>query len=279
MGDYDEALAPNYTDDEEFLARFPDALDEAVKFVFYGKSEYRTWHILHGKPVNGIRCQDEIYTSEGEDRSFTVDKAYSYYFELDDEAAVEISLNSAVVKTVSHPAQSGERTFTAFKGEIPGADGSPATITFKGGKLYNFKNVALYKVPFSSADRIPAFAVWMPHAKQSGLYQIKRVYLAGGDPIDYRDAGENILIRYDTVGDICVESAYFPDTITSASADNTAIDVPTENEAIIVDKVCMILSQKKQSYQDYLDNVDQAMQNLDNRPTTATARVVKIVDI
>lgn len=279
LNDFDPAIA-NYTDDTDLLARFNDAIDEAVKFAFYGKSETEIWHILHGKSANAIITQDDFYTSVGEDISFTVEKAYSYYFEVDDECSVEISQNGTVRDTVTLAAQTGDRVFTAKTGLITNVDAAlPVTITFKGGKYYNFQNVALYGVQFSSVGRIPAFSVWVPHTIPSGLYQIKRAFKANGDSVDYRKAGDSILIRYDEIGDISIESSYFPDPITAATTDDTPIDIPEDLQAIVINKACAILVQKNQGYVEYLSDVEQAMQMLDSKEGAAAVSVVKLFDI
>jgi hypothetical protein len=280
MNIYDSSLAA-FTDDEDVLARINDVINEAVRFVFLGKGIPQTVEIVHGKPVNKITGQDEIYTSEGEDISFSADKAYAYYFEVDDVCTVEISLGGVVVDTIVHtPGETSPAgTLVAYKDEITGADGSPVIITFKGGSYYNFKNIALYGVAFADEDRIPVFNVWVPHAMTAAQYQVKKAYLDDGTRVPYRISGRNILIHHEIVGKITVESTYFPDTITDATTSATEIAVPVENEEIIIDKACALLTQKPQGYDDYVADVDQGMQNLDQRPSTATARVVRLVDM
>lgn len=278
LGKYDASLAA-FTDDEDLLARINDIVDKAVKFVFLGKSVPRAWKIVHGRPLNMIAQQDDICTHTDEDISFTVPKAYSYYFEVDDAAEVEISMNGAVTDTITQAALTGERAFAEHKGAITGADGSPVTITFKGDTMYNIQNVALWGAKFSDEDRIPDFDVWVPHAIPAGLHQVNRVYLNSGEGVPFRVAAGELLIRYDTVGEITVESTYFPDSITASTTDATEVDVPTDCESVIVDKACELATHKAQGYQDYLDDVDQGMTLLDRRPATVTARVTRLVDL
>jgi hypothetical protein len=270
---YDGSLTHN-TDDEDVLARINDVIDKAVKFCFYGKSDTQVWNIVQGKTANAIVSQDDIYTHMDEDFSLRADAAHAYYFEVDDEATIEIEQDGAVT-TLTHPAQTGEREFAAFKGLL---SGSPAVITFKG-EYYNIQNIALYKAQFSSLDRVPDFNVWIPHAIPANLYQIKRVFDKDGGGVDYRISERNLLLRYDTEGQISVESAYFPDTITDDTPDSTSIDVPTENEAIIVDKACAYLTQKPQSFDDYAVDADVGMQMLDSRTGVHQARAIKLIDI
>jgi hypothetical protein len=270
---YDENLT-HHTDDEDVLKRINAVMDKAVKFCFYGKSRTEIWNIVQGKSANAIACQDDIYTHMDENFSLRADAAYAYYFEVDDEATIEIEQDGAVT-TITHPAQTGEREFTAFKGLL---SGSPAAITFKGG-YYNIQNVALYKAQFSSLDRVPDFSVWIPYAIPANLYQIKRVFDSDGQGVDYRISERNLLLRYDTEGEIRVESAYFPAAITDDTPDETEIDVPVENEAIIVDKACAYLTQKPQDYDDYSTDADVGMQMLDSRTGVHQARVVKLFDI
>jgi len=279
LNDYDSTVS-GFTDDEDLKARFNDVINEAVRFAFYGKAVPENWNIVQGKSANKITTQDDVYTSMGYDIEFTVDEAFAYNFEVDDACTVTISQAGVDLVTITHAAQTGARTFTAYKGAIAGAAAdTQTTMKFAGGTYYNFRNVALYGVSFSAAGRIPAFDVWNAYAIPANLYKVLRAFDKDAMPVDYRIVGGDLLLRYDTIGEITVESIYFPDAITEDTIDSTEIDVPYELQDVIVDRACALITRPNQKYGDYIAHSEQKMAMLESREGVASARAVKFYDI
>ena len=49
-----EAGAEQMTEDEDIIIKMPEAVNEAVRFVFYGKSHNKTWKVEQGTPINAL---------------------------------------------------------------------------------------------------------------------------------------------------------------------------------------------------------------------------------
>ena len=83
-----EADADAMTSDEDIITRMPDVVNEAVRFVFYGKSHNKTWNVKQGTPINALekkRNDPDYKPLYGEHRTedivYEADSACCYFFE------------------------------------------------------------------------------------------------------------------------------------------------------------------------------------------------------
>ena len=92
-----EADVEGWTDDEDLINKMPDAVNEAIRFVFYAKGHEKTWNVKQGTPINALerkRSDPDYKPLYGEHRNedivFEDDAACAYYFEVDDTATVTV---------------------------------------------------------------------------------------------------------------------------------------------------------------------------------------------
>ena len=92
-----EADVDGWTDDEDIINKMPDAVNEAVRFVFYAKGHNTEWNVTQGFPVNALEKpeNDPDYKPlfgehRAEDIEYEADNVFCYYFEVDDTADIKI---------------------------------------------------------------------------------------------------------------------------------------------------------------------------------------------
>ncbi len=108
------------TDDEDIIVKMPHAVNEAIRFVFYGKSHNKTWEVKQGTPINALEEYDlKLYGEHRtEDVVFEAGDVYCYYFEVDDNATVTVYTKVTVEDTepVIDP-ETGEQAIDPETGE------------------------------------------------------------------------------------------------------------------------------------------------------------------
>lgn len=256
MDEYDSA-SKKMTASEDILQKLPFALSEAMRFVFYGKNIKKLWHINQGEDFNLIK-NNFCSQHKTEDVKYTAKGAYGYYFETDDKADVYIYENGNLIREI-HTQAAAYPEFTAHKGLLAGGD---VKIIFSGDCYYNFRNVCLYSVRFSSEARIPCFSEQCAHDIPKGLYKVERVSrLTSGGTREYVpfevQAGKLLLPRY-FQGCFMVESSFFPPVITEETSLDEEISVPLDTEYLIIAKTCALLSQDA-DVKEFAADVDQGM--------------------
>ena len=280
IDEYDDGNSTWHTDDDDLINRFSSAFNEALRFVFYGKSEKQKWNIYQESMLNLVENTKEVYTHYNDAISFTVDEAKAYYFEVCDAATVTISDSTGVIKTITNPAVTdGEQMFNAYKGKIDA--GGPVTISFEGEFFYRFRNVALYNINFSSEENIPVYSAWCEHPIPPNMYQVINVrYMDGIEDgyCDYKIEGNKILLPQGLLGRFEVESNFFPDEVTDETDNDTEISIPKDCIYPVIAKTAAILTQEGSEYSEHVADSEQYMQMLDDSRTKSRIRVIARCD-
>lgn len=273
---------PWFTDDEDLRDKFATAFNEAVRFVFYGKSDKRVWSVFQDKSLNLFENEKECYTSCGSDIVIENEEAKAYYFEVLGKARIRVytkenGLWSEEPRVIENPeVKEGESFFCPYRGQ-----GDCVRIVFEGGTYYKFKNIALYGVKFSSDGNVPGYSLWAQHDIPKNMYQIMRVYRctdSGRELCEFKVEGGKLCLPAGTEGRFEVESNFFPDMIEESTPNDTEIDVPVDCVYPVVSKCAAILTQEGSEYSEHVADAEQYMQMLDDSRSKSRVRVKRTVE-
>ena len=261
LDEYSGDLA-EMTDDSELAEKLPYAINEAMRFVFYGKNITRLWHFVQGESFNAVKPQC-VTEHRNEDIEFSTDDAYGYYFEVDDKAEVKIFVNGNYTQTIVYEPKDDYPMFVSKKGLTGGGS---LKLVFTGDTYYRIKNVCLYNVRFSSEARIPNYSEWCEHEIPKGLYKVNRVFrmLESGvkEYIPFEIMGRKLLLPSYESGCFIAESTFFPEMVSKDTPNDTEIDVPVDVEYVIITKACALLSQDA-DYAEFVADAEQGMMMLE----------------
>jgi len=284
-----EADAEGMTDDEDIIARMPDVVNEAIRFVFYGKSHNQTWEVMQGTSINALEPklpEDKKLFGEHrtEDIVYEADAVCGYYFEVDDTATVTIETYDAeneewvTYKTIDYQNLQPFSEMVAYKGKISDTP-VHARITFSGSYFYNYRNVCLHNVAFETDEKIPDYTGFRQHQIPKNLYQIVECYrIVNGDRKNVSYYTEDYkLYLPDVEGVIYIVSKFFPDPITDSTSDDYVIDIPIDTEFIVANKAAAILMMEGE-YAEFIADEEQGMQMLEaDRGRSAAPKVVRLL--
>ena len=285
IDEYSE-VEPWFTDDEDLQAKFTDAFNEAVRFVFYGKSNKKIWNIFQEPDLNLFKNEQHVYTHHKDDIVIENEEATAYYFEVCDAATILIQTKingewqgEEDAKIISNlPVTDNETVFNQYRGAVNGAG---IRITFKGSYYYKFRNIALYSEKFSSVENIPPYSLWAQHDIPKNMYQIIRVYHdteEGKELCEYKVEGGKLKLPVDKIGRFEIESNFFPDMISEETDNETEIDIPIDCIYPVVSKCAAILTQEGSEYSEHVADSEQYMQMLDDSRSRSRVSVKKQVE-
>lgn len=285
IDEYSDA-EPWFTDDEDLQAKFTDAFNEAVRFVFYGKSNKKSWNVFQETDLNLFKNERQVYTHHSDDIVIENEEASSYYFEVCDAATILIQTkadgewqNEEDAKIISNlPVTNNERVFNQYKGIVGGVG---IRLTFKGSYYYKFRNIALYKENFSNAENIPQYSLWAEHDIPKNMYQIIRVYHEtenGKNLCEYKVEGGKLKLPIEMTGRFEIESNFFPDMISDETSNDTEIDIPIDCIYPVVSKCAAILTQEGSEYSEHVADLEQYMQMLDDSRSKSRVSVKKQIE-
>lgn len=286
------------TDDEDIIAKMPHAVNEAIRFVFYGKSHNKTWEVKQGTPINALEEYDQKLYGEHrfEDAVFEADNVYCYYFEVDDNATVtvytKVSGEWVPFEVIEHTNENIYSEYKAYKGLVgvntvvdPETGEETTTVTpqsvrivFSGDFYYKYRNVCLHNVAYKTKDKIPAYTGFHEHEIPKNLYQIVNAYRVKDGKrynVDYYTEDYKLYLP-NIKGTIYLVSKFFPDAVTDETEDDYKIDIPIDTEWIVVNKASALLTMEGE-YAEFLADEEQGMQMLEgDRGRSGCAKIVRL---
>lgn len=134
-----------------YIKSMPPACNEALQLLSTA-GKYITKSIeITQNPITNILPNPlymmNHYSHTNEDVEYSAIGAKAYYFEVDNTATIEISVDDVVIETISNTIKG---KFTAYKGIASNPDGKTVKIVFKGLYPYSYRNIALYNVAFET---------------------------------------------------------------------------------------------------------------------------------
>ncbi|MBQ9082568.1 MAG: hypothetical protein IJY28_03600 [Clostridia bacterium] len=147
---------------------------------------------------------------------------------------LEISGAAEVQFPDGHTVKTADGGFTAVRGKLDGGHG----ITVSGADPFLVRNAALYETTYTSEEKIPAFAPWVPYALPEDLRLLRRVVRqwAGGESecTDYRcEDGRHLLLPYDRWGEYRIYYDRKPGRLSHDASDDTVLDCDPVAESLV----------------------------------------------
>lgn len=283
-----EADIEGWTDDEDIINKMPEAVNEAVRYVFYGKSHNKEWEVFQGTSINALekdknaphykplfgehRTDDIVYEAGG---------VCGYFFEVDDTATVTIETESdgtwSEFTTINHLNLQPFSGMVAYKGKISDTP-VHARIIFSGSYYYNYRNVCLHNVAFETDEKVPEYTGFRQHDIPKNLYQIVEAYrVVDGERKNVAYYTEDYkLYLPDDEGIIYLVSTFFPDPVDGETPDDYVIDIPIDNEWIVVAKASAILTMDGEAAE-FINDEQQYMQMLEgDRGRSRAPKIVRL---
>lgn len=282
-----EADVEGFTDDEDIIAKMPDAVNEAVRYVFYGKSHNKDWEVEQGSSINALEPADKddrkLY---GEHRTsdivYEAEDVYAFYFEVDNTATVVIETYGdgewIENKRIEHSNPQSFSEFKPFKGKLSHDIPVRARITFSGPYYYHFRNVCLHNVAYETDEKIPEYTGFCQHDIPKNLYQIVECYrIVDGERKNVSYYTEDYKLYLPPVkGIIHLVSKFFPDPVDKDTPDDYVIDIPIDNEWIVVAKASAIMTMEGEATE-FINDEQQYMQMLEgDRGRSGAPKVVRL---
>lgn len=281
-----EADVEGWTDDEDIINRMPDAVNEAVRYVFYGKSHNKEWEVEQGTSINALEPKlPEDKKLYGEHRTsdivYEADEVYCYSFDVDDTATVTVEVLDndiwSVVETIDYTNEQPYSEFKNFKGKISDTP-VHARIVFSGAYYYHYRNVCLHNVCYATEDKVPCYTGYRQHDIPKNLYQIVECYrVVNGDRKNVSYYTEDYKLYLPEVeGIIHLVSKFFPDPVDDDTPDDYVIDIPIDNEWIVVAKASAIMTMEGEATE-FINDEQQYMQMLEgDRGRSNAPKVVRL---
>ena len=235
-------------DDTAYASYLNGMVHQANEGLLYAMKNGRPYvkqYTLTQFPVeNLLGDQLKTYQHTNEDVVFETTGALSYYFEVDNLATIEISINDVVTETVTNTTRT-PGIFTAHKAFIDSDTTDIVKITFKGTHPYNYRYVAMYGNDYEyetdKTDGIPAYGPVNKYNLKTlitDFYRIENIVYEDGstNPLkntDYKMETDNLLsIKSDKVGSFTINYQAYPPLITDTTADT--FDVSYNIEVLIL---------------------------------------------
>lgn len=142
-----------------YLNSMPAVANEGLlRLMSVGKPIIKKYNLSYNIPDNISNYQSyETYDITNEDLVVYGAGSKSYYFEINNDATIEIQQlqdDWTTLTTIEHDIQT-PTVYKAYKGLIDNETNLPIRIVFNSnGYIYNVRNIALYNVNFRTADEV-----------------------------------------------------------------------------------------------------------------------------
>lgn len=223
-----------------YIKSMPQAANEALQLLSTaGKYITKSLEITQN-PITNILPMPlylmEIYSHTTLDARYSAVGAKAYYFEVDNTATIEISVDGVVIKTISNTVKG---KFTAHKGIITNPLGKTVEIAFRGTYPYSYRNIALYDVNFESDNDVWDFVSEKRYELKTlvnDFYKLKDiVYQSGFNKVRYKKTsnfhteGDSTLVLGGlNKGSWKVTYYAYPQQITKTTADTVELSLDPE---------------------------------------------------
>lgn len=231
----------NDTSYEIYLNAMVHQANEGLLYSMKNGRPYLKQYTLTQFPNSNLLGNQLVtYQHTNEDTVFETNGGLSYYFEVDNLATIEISINDVVTETITNTTRT-PGIFTAHKGFIDSDITDVVKITFKGTHPYNYRYVAMYSNDYEyETDKTDAIPAYGPVNKYNlkelipDFYKIDNIVFESGssDPLKNTDFKmENdytIVVSSTKVGSFTINYQAYPPIITDETEDDFEIDYNIE---------------------------------------------------
>lgn len=216
------------------------AANEGIEEILKrGKPYIKTFKFTRKTNDNLLGDMLKTINHTNEDLSFESDGVKAYYFEVDNEATINIYVDDELVETIENEI-SNEGEFTVYKGFVDGH----LKLEFTGLHPYNIRNVCMYALDYNYGNEndtsyIPDYTVGRVIDLKNAIkdfYKIIKFYYQGRELVnntDYRLTDMYTLIMDRMVdGEYIIKYQCYPEKITDETDDE--YELPLEYDTAVL---------------------------------------------
>lgn len=231
-----------------YLNAMPEAANEALlRIMNVGTPLVKQHLITYDVPNAVVDYQShDVHIITNEDLIIDGGISKSYYFEVSDDADIEIQHKVdgewQVLTTIEHSATAA-KSYEALKGIIENEDNNAIRLVFKAsGYLYNVRNIALYNISFRLEEDVyenTLKQVYELNELISDFYEIisveyERDGKRGVFDKEYLLEGDNrLVIDSKYKGNFIIKYKAYPTKITADTDDSYKFNIPAEMAVLI----------------------------------------------
>ena len=222
----------------EYINSMPQVANEALELLSTAGKFLIGQYTYSNYPIKPAVGKMETVNVSNDDVSYRA-HALAYYFTIQGKATLYITVGD----TELDPIEIDAKNQTVYKDIIDNPDDAEVTLTFHVPYQAHIRNVALYDVPFASADEVEIFEEYIHiHMDEvlDDFYQIapNEIYLESGTDYivanDYfQEAFKTLVIPRDKEGTYTIYYRRYPGKITFDTVDDYVLPVDPEVAAII----------------------------------------------
>ena len=222
----------------DYIAAMPFAANEGMQMLSTaGKYLVKRIEIANNPQDNllGDSVGREIHAVVSGAKSFSVDNAKSYYFEVTGKGKATITCGE-FVKEIEFDSMS---KYTPFKGVIGSVGNEQATITFESKYPYAIKNIAMYTALYETDELVPDYTKRVRYNLRditTDFYSINEVFYEGENEQYIKtddvvlEGDKVIAIDRNMSGNYIIYYNAFPEVITDATEDT--YELPLDREVV-----------------------------------------------
>ena len=222
----------------DYIAAMPYAANEGMQMLSTaGKYLVKRVEIANNPQDNllGDSVGKEIHKVVSGVKSFSVDNAKSYYFEITGKGKATLTCG----ETVKEIEIDSMAKYTPYKGIIENIDDNAVTLTFESAYPYAVKNLAMYSAFYETDESVPDYGNKVRFNLRditTDFFSINEIFYEGGNG-KYEKTDDAILegdkviaIDRNAAGNYIIYYNAFPEVITSATEDD--YELPLDREVV-----------------------------------------------
>lgn len=230
-----------------YLNAMPEAANEALlRIMNVGTPLVKQYLINYDVPASVVDYEShDVHIITNEDLIIDGGISKSYYFEVSDDAVIEIQHNVdgvwEVLDTIDHSA-SYSKSYEPLKGIIENENNKIRLVFKASGYLYNVRNVALYNISFRLEEDVYENTLKQTFKLNElidDFYELisveyERDGMRGVFDKEYLLEGDNkLIIDSKYKGNFIIKYRAYPTKITTDTDDSYKFDIPAEMAVLI----------------------------------------------
>lgn len=184
-----------------------------------------------------------VYDHTNDDIVFEIDKGLAYYFEVDNEATIEVYVGDEIVEVIENDVEN-LGSYTKYKNFLENNDNKTVKLVFKGDHPYHIRNVCIYDLNYNygnenDSDYIPDYTnelIIDLKTAVNDFYKVFKFYVNKYEMInntDYKMIDHyTMLLRSSVDGEYIIKYQCYPETITDETDDE--YEIPLEQEMVVL---------------------------------------------
>lgn len=279
-GERGNTLAPDNKEVVDYYNKMNAYIDMAQKHIAEKKHIKRRHRFTHILPFEPKEKDFAIQTHRTTDIIVNGGRAYAYSFKVDNYADVVLEgINTDGEKVILDEIPCyADNQFTVFKDIIDYPDILSVSLRFTGDYAYNITDVVFYMTKYLSRDKVPTFGRYIDYSMPDDFKRVLDLSIRQDNSIiklenAYWLEPDTLSISAFEKGEIIIDYAANPKTITSATPDDYELELMEVCQSAIVYYAGALLVSKEDfaQHQLLMNRYVEAMANISNQ----TGRVLQ----